>query len=298
MWPKIAGVFVWILHYGFLYDTIWTLPLSLPCPKGTAACGRPSVSPISMRIIGGQPAVRGSWPWMVSLRQNNFTKCGGALISEDLVLTATHCFLGELNETSIWTASVGKYRRNRVERGEKTVKVSKIVTHAEFNIQTVANDIALVLLAEPLVFSDVIGPICIPRSNQGVKDGEMCLLAGWGSTRGTSDFNALNQVNLPIVPDATCSRPDWYGADFSQPDTSFCAGYERGLKDGCTGDSGGPLICFRDNTWYIQGISSWGYGCAEQKWPGIYTEVNKYTSWIYSQIRNLRKGCAANPIIG
>ncbi|RUS91020.1 hypothetical protein EGW08_001237, partial [Elysia chlorotica] len=279
MFSTFIRVFSWIVPFGFLYTT-WAAPLELPCTKATGTCGKPVIPPISMRIIGGQPAVRGSWPWMASIHENGFAKCGGAIISEDLILTATHCFMSYTNDTSIWTISVGKYRMDRKENGEKTVKVSQIITHADFDAMTVANDIALVVLAERLVYSDVIQPICVPHSSQEVKVGEMCLLAGWGATRGTSDVNALNQVSLPIVSDSTCGQPDWYGMDFSQPDTTFCAGYEQGIKDGS--DRNNSILHSRSTVW--SETCHWGYGCAEEKWPGIYTEVNKYSSWIHSTI--------------
>ncbi|GFO32184.1 transposable element p transposase [Plakobranchus ocellatus] len=116
----------------------------------------------------------------------------------------------------------------------KYCTVRQIITHPYYNSTSVANDIALVVLAERLSFSASIKPICLPRQGQEVRVGEMCLLAGWGVTRGTSDANTLNQVKLPIISDLTCGLPDWYGASFSEPDTTFCAGYEQGIKDGCT----------------------------------------------------------------
>merc|ERR1712203_1146322 len=47
--------------------------------------------PSKDRIVGGFEAQENEWPWQVALFIDNAWFCGGALISENYVMTAAHC---------------------------------------------------------------------------------------------------------------------------------------------------------------------------------------------------------------
>ncbi|KAL1464067.1 hypothetical protein WDU94_003750 [Cyamophila willieti] len=61
----------------------------------------------------------------------------------------------------------------------------------------------------------------------------------------------------------------------------MCAGYPEGGKDSCQGDSGGSLL-----TEDLDGIVSWGIGCARSNSPGVYTRVNHYMEWLQQNTKD------------
>ena len=67
---------------------------------------------MAKRIVGGNAADPGEWPWQVLLqwengtaiynRYSNLSYCGGAILSKHFILTAAHCYLnGKFNISQI-----------------------------------------------------------------------------------------------------------------------------------------------------------------------------------------------------
>ncbi|XP_060681151.1 trypsin II-P29-like [Hemiscyllium ocellatum] len=131
----------------------------------------------------------------------------------------------------------------------------------------------LVKLSRPVQFSQSARPV--PLSSSCPSAGLQCLVSGWGNllNNGGVQYPAhLQCLDVPILSETTCNNA--YPGMISR--NMVCAGFLQGGKDSCQGDSGGPLVC--DGK--LEGIVSWGLGCAEPNFPGVYTKVCNYLPWI------------------
>ena len=90
-------------------------------------------------------------------------------------------------------------------------------------------------------------------------------------------------VRVPVITNAACES-DYSG---KITDSMMCAGYQgQGGKDACQGDSGGPLVCNNNGNAVIVGAVSWGFGCADPNFPGVYARVTHFLDWIKSNMVN------------
>jgi secreted trypsin-like serine protease len=227
------------------------------------------------KIIGGDEAAEGQFPWLVGLGWSGegsaFDRqfCGGSVIAEDVILTAAHCLeeVDDADEIVVFSGSVDLESDDLVE----TAVADFHLAHDYSEPVAFANDWALVLLDEPVD----VEPIDL-AVDPAVYD--TITTAGWGET-GSGYPTVARWVDVPFVDDASCEAA-YPGAVDAQ--TMLCAGdLENGGIDSCQGDSGGPAMApNEDGELILVGIVSWGDGCAEPGNPGVYSEIADFNSAI------------------
>ncbi|NXR33342.1 ENTK Enteropeptidase, partial [Zosterops hypoxanthus] len=134
------------------------------------------------RIIGGNDATRGAWPWIVSLHFNLQAVCGASLVSDEWVVTAAHCVYGRQLKPSRWKAVLGLHLQSEQEKPPAEVlNIDRIIINPHYMKETKDSDIALMHLQHKVQYSDYIQPICLPEKNQQFLPGINCSIAGWGN---------------------------------------------------------------------------------------------------------------------
>lgn len=69
--------------------------------------------------------------------------------------------------------------------------------------------------------------------------------------------DTLQEVQIPVISTAECRKRTLFLPLYKITDDMFCAGFDRGGRDACLGDSGGPLMCPEPNgRWTLQGNTS------------------------------------------
>ncbi|XP_076449527.1 trypsin-3-like [Babylonia areolata] len=236
------------------------------------------------RIVGGEETSDCSVvPWQVRLDLGG-SMCGGSIISDRHILTAAHCLDGIRSVEQI-IVIVGDHEISVTEPTERSFGVQHFLMHQDYNSYTYEHDIALLTLNEPMEFNECVWPICLTPPH--TPSGENCTVSGWGTTSSggrVSDVLKMAEVITHMGPMCKTAFNIYDQNYLPNTDVQLCGGFPDGGHDSCQGDSGGPLVCWSDeNRSFVQvGVVSYGKGCALASFPGIYTNVAHYHSWIYS----------------
>merc|ERR1712050_672229 len=231
------------------------------------------------RIVGGTEAYAGEFPHQIALLRGGVggsLMCGGSLVAADTVVTAAHCCDGQ--SASRLGVRVGSHKLHSDDVDQADIAVSKVIVHENYDDWTISNDICVLALADSAdLSSQYIDTISLPASGEDYSARSMCTVTGWGTTsQGGSLAGTLQKVDVPFVSDDDCRNS--YGQE-DILDSMICAGVAG--KDSCQGDSGGPFMCGNQ----LSGVVSWGYGCAQAGYPGVYTQTSYFISWLNSHMK-------------
>ena len=192
----------------------------------------------------------------------------------------------------------GEHRTNRDDSGEFRLNTGSSAMFVHPNYGS-GNNFDVCLVKSP---SDILnfgaangcGPDCVAAAclpTAAANHGDACWVAGWG-TKSSEGFTStkLKSIGVNIFSDSYCE--EYSNGVYTEPD-ELCAGrpdfngnnLTDAGKDSCQGDSGGPLICDIDGKATLTGVVSWGDGCAQEGYPGVYGRTLEYKSWIEKTIR-------------
>ncbi|XP_064090213.1 trypsin-1-like isoform X2 [Macrobrachium nipponense] len=266
-----------------------------PPPQTKAAPCQCGVVNRLARIVGGTETGINEYPWQVALtssRTGTRPFCGGSLISADWVLTASHCVTG--TKPRSLKVVVGDHNwSTTTETASVAYGVKRIIMHPQFNGNTLDYDAALIQLSSVIAFpsDNRIAPICLPTPGL-LYENVTATVTGWGTlTSGGSQPYVLYEVDVPTMSNAVCSQS--YVNQIT--DRMICAGVSG--KDSCQGDSGGPMVTDSQSGTHKEqiGIVSWGNGCALPNYPGVYSRVSEFVTWIKSNTLGSTDVCLPPP---
>ncbi|MFZ5722449.1 MAG: trypsin-like serine protease [Pseudomonadota bacterium] len=243
------------------------------------------------RIIGGNDAGNGEYPFMAALVDPAVTSsdldaqfCGGTIIAARWILTAGHCVTrdnGAVTAVDDIAVIAGATTLDHLAATATRIPVDGIIRHPDYNDSTLANDLALLHLAQDAATDALFAPDDDSTTGSLV-NGDDVTAIGWGliDENPATITPVLQEAVLDYIAYNTCNN--LYGNQL--PGKNVCAGYLTDPpRDSCRGDSGGPLLrAIGGGAWRQIGITSFGdeSGCAQADFPGVYTRVGQFSAFI------------------
>ena len=249
-------------------------------------------------------APRGLYPAAVALLSNVGGPdsqpffCSATLVAPQWVLTAGNCVTNADDNVANMQVMYGD---TDLLKGEK-VNIKRIVVHPGYdrNASFPTANMALLELDHPLKLRPLaLAEGTLARSRTTGKSAQAfdaaeaakallneAVVAGWGSFFAEEPIDRLNlqrHLSVRILARNVCNDADHY--DQNVKSDEICAQSAVEGIDACNGFSGAPLMIPENGEFRLQGIVSWGEGCALRNRPTVYTDVTYYRSWINGVVK-------------
>lgn len=228
------------------------------------------------RIVGGVELPISLSPWLASISVHGSYTCTAALITSQWLVTAAHC----VHYPDRYTVRAGS--ASPTEGGQER-NVARILLHPSFNLRILDNDIALLKVDKAFTLDSNLQLVKLPIPGLNVVPRTL-LVAGWGTIHVnlSSTEQQLRGTLVNLIDERLCQ---YLYSRIGRPVTENMVCVAAPGRDHCYGDSGAPLV--HRGTSY--GIVSFAHGCADPHFPGVYTKLANYVSWILSVLKSQNK---------
>ncbi len=258
-----------------LRSAVGFLALLCACGPATSNTVDDAVDSADSEIVGGVISTIEAVPWQVAVMTPRFQQyCGGSIISANWIVTAAHCQVSVGDQIGAGSAKLSTIRTAGQVRS-----VAQVITASGFSDPSTGRDIALLRLSTPLNLDGVkTRAIAYAKATDTAlyNTGTLATVSGWGTlSSGGSSPNTVRRVDVRVSSAADVRSA--YGNVSSDQFGGAAPG-----KDSCQGDSGGPFIVRNGSTPVLTGIVSYGNGCALAGFPGMYSRVASFASFIAS----------------
>ncbi|XP_058986529.1 trypsin alpha-like [Musca domestica] len=218
------------------------------------------------RIVNGKNGLIENFPFQLSLRLRTIHICGASVLSDSWAITAAHCVHDVEHTPREVTLRMGSTWRTR---DGVIVPVQQIHTHPSYNAETMNFDVSLLKVRENTFHRPdlYVKPIKLPGLSEKIPNNSVATVSGWGH-QSSSDHNLSYQLKYTLVftvDQVECNNSLRIHGGVSN--AMFCAAARS--TDACQGDSGGPIQI----NGILVGVVSWGVGCADPYYPGVYTRL-------------------------
>ncbi|XP_045475481.1 plasma kallikrein isoform X2 [Harmonia axyridis] len=215
----------------------------------------------------------GDWPWHVVLFKDHVHICDGTLISPSWVATTSSCFQGQ--PKAEWVARLGSVRLSLTH---PSVVERRVIGLVKSPVE--GSTIALVKLDRPVMITENVRPICLPKRETEMSETSECNTVGW-----SRDTEQLKRIQVRVTSMRKCENISISSMN------SVCAEVAYG-QENCHEEefAGSPVMCVNPttSTWSIVGITNWKIACSRNGMvrPRMYDKISSNINWIQDTLNS------------